>query len=201
MDEDDARTSLPMSNREMRIRSEWALLTELVARNPERLSDPAWRDTTLSVTIRRTPALPLTAAAEHGPVPDQIQLDSLLEEHVLRIVFARHFPALPMEAYLMTPVFHPNIHPETGFVCLWQRHSTTNTIEHALHKTVAMLTWRLFTTTPLHTMQPRALALCNEPESLSYVQSLLPAVPLHGIDHHRSYVSQPAPGTYRRRLS
>ena len=42
-------------------------------------------------------------------------------------------------------------------MCLWERHRVSNTVEHALHKTVAMLSWQLYNREALHVMQPAAL--------------------------------------------
>lgn len=75
-----------------------------------------------------------------------------------------------MELTLCTPVFHPNVHPETGFVCLWDRHRVSNTVEHALHKLVAMLSGGLFNADAPHVMQPEALP-CVRTE----------AMPLQGV--------------------
>lgn len=72
------------------------------------------------------------------------------------------------------PVVHPNIHPDTGFVCLWDRHRVSNTVEHALHKLAAMLAGELQNTTPMHVMQPGALG-----SSTRYS----PSMPLLGVVH------------------
>ena len=170
---------------ERRLREEWALLAELAAHNPDRLTDLAADDTTFWVTLHATPALSLEG-------------ESILDQHRLRLDYPRFFPALPLELSLETPVFHPNVHALTGFVCLWDRHRTSNTVEHALHKTVAMLGWKLLNSEPRHTMQPAALALA--PADRETIASKLEAAPLTGVRGFEPYPPA-APASMRRRLS
>ena len=170
---------------ERRLREEWVLLAELAARNPERLTDMAADDTTFWVTLRATPARSLEG-------------ELVIDRHRLRLEYPRFFPALPLELYLETPVFHPNVHPLTGFVCLWDRHRTSHTVEHALHKTAAMLGWKLLNGEPRHTMQPAALALA--PEDREALARKLDAAPLAGVRGFEPY-PQTAPSSIRRRLS
>ncbi len=77
--------------------------------------------------------------------------------HAVRLEFPVHFPAVPLEMFLEVPVVHPNIHPETGFVCLWERHRVSHTVEHAMHRLVAMLAGELQNAEAPHVMQPEAL--------------------------------------------
>ena len=154
---------------ERRLQAEWLLLEQLAALNPARLHQPAWpEDATFHVTLRKTPALPLGS----GPLQDR---------HDLRIQYPRFFPAVPLELYLGQPVLHPNVHPLTGFVCLWDRHSVTNTVEHAIHKTAAMLGWKLLNPDPRHVMQPGApQAFASAPSAM---RTALAATGLRGIAH------------------
>ena len=158
---------------ERRLREEWTLLGELAGRNPGRLTDLAAQDSTLCVTLRDTPARLAGGAS--------------LSRHRLRLEYPRFFPALPLELYLETPVFHPNVHPETGFVCLWDRHRAAHTAEDAVHKTAAMLGWRLFNLHAEHVMQPEAAAL--ERTSRAQLAGDLLAAPLLGV---RGFVPEPA---------
>ena len=141
---------VPDSPFERRLRGEWSLLRQLARLNPERLTDLQVvdagdaGDTSLWVTLRGTPALSL-----HG--------DAIASAHRLRIDFPRYFPAVPLELFLEQPVRHPNVHPETGFVCLWDQHRVDHTAEHALHKTAAILGWRLLNRDARHVMQPAAM--------------------------------------------
>ncbi len=130
-----------------RFRSEVELLHALAARNPGRILDVAAEGGTISLVL-------------HGPssMAAGTTLPCLIARHDLHIDFPVHFPAVPMEMFLARATVHPNIHPETGFVCLWDRHRVSNTVEHALHKLVAMLAGQLQNTEPRHVMQPEALA-------------------------------------------
>jgi len=65
---------------------------------------------------------------------------------------------VPIEAFLAVPVFHPNVHPDNGFVCLWTRGSTGDTIVTALVRLQNVIGWRLHNASPDHLMQPAALA-------------------------------------------
>ncbi len=59
---------------------------------------------------------------------------------------------------LADPLFHPNIHPENGFVCLWSRFSAADTIVEAVCQLQRILTWQLVNEQTDHLMQPDALA-------------------------------------------
>lgn len=132
---------------ERRLTTEWALLQRLAAQNPQRLVDLQAEDLTFYLQLKGTPALPLSSGA-----------GDVRSDHHVRIIFPRFYPTTPLELYLQTPVQHPNIHPQTGFVCLWDRHRVGHTVEHALHKLVAILGWRLYNRDAVHIMQPAALA-------------------------------------------
>lgn len=177
----EALASTPFARR---LEAEWVLLRALAARNPARLAELAAEDTTLRVTLRGTPA--------------RLPGGGFASEHRLRLVYPRFFPALPLELYLDTPVFHPNVHPETGFVCLWDRHQAAHTAEDAVHKTAAMLGWRLFNFRPEHTMQLDAATLA--PGAREQLAQQLAAAPLLGV-RGAEVVPRPAHTTVRRRLS
>ena len=117
-----ASFGLSNSPLERRLEAEWDLLQRLVDRNPGRLTALTADDLCFRLRLLGTPGF-LLAEEEH-----------VAAEHEVVLVFPRFFPAAPLECYLRTPVQHPNIHPETGFVCLWDRHRASNTVEHALHK-------------------------------------------------------------------
>ena len=175
-----------------RLAAEWRGVQDLAIRNPGRLTDLQRRDTSITLRLRHTPALPCAAANPDG---------DLLTTHDVRIEFPAFFPAVPMELYLATPVAHPNIHPETGFVCLWDKHRVSNTVEQALQKTVAILGWQLHNAEVPHVMQPEALSrLATEGDQ---IRQRLSAPPLAGSPSG-NFLS-PAPGYLadrrRRRLS
>lgn len=167
---------------ERRLASEWSLLNDLATCNPGRITNTQLRGSTIEILLHGPSALP--ASDPTGTC--------LMSEHAVCMEFPVHFPAVPMEMFLETPVFHPNIHPETGFVCLWDRHRVSNTVEHALHKLTAILSGHLHNTDALHVMQPVA---CNHPFRS-------PAMPLLGVQYDPGPVSGSAAaiGSRRRRL-
>ena len=152
---------------ERRLQAEWKLLGTLARLNPERIAGVRADDAVFRLTLRGTPAF-------------RLHWDGVESTHALRVVYPRFFPMAPLELYLETPVIHPNIHPETGFVCLWDRHRVSNNVEHALHKTVAMLGWRLWNADPLHVMQPECLL---QVESNEDAKDRLRAPLLCGVEH------------------
>ena len=123
--------------RERRIRNEAALLRQMAALNPERLQIVALTDDEFRMTLH---------TAAHGG-----------EVHSLKLVFAPYFPAVPIEAYLDVPVRHPNVHPVTGFICLWDKHSTGDTVIEALRQTQRVLSGELRNAAADHLMQPDSL--------------------------------------------
>ncbi|WP_419805302.1 ubiquitin-conjugating enzyme E2 variant [Terriglobus sp.] len=165
---------------ERRLSAEWALLEQLAAVNAGRLTG-----------LRRDGAEFHTTL--HGPsamsIPRQQHGDCLFV-HDLRVEFPVHFPAVPMEMYLRIPVVHPNVHPETGFVCLWERHRVSNSVELALHRLVAMLAGTLCNDRAPHVMQPDALPCEGGP-----------AMPLQGVAYEAApYLDVSASSARRRRL-
>ena len=182
--------SLMTSTRERRIDNEWALLAELARANPGSLDDLSRsRDVEADffrVTLHRTTALT-------GTPPHLQRLDS----HVVEFRFPAWYPSVPIEAFLSVPVFHPNVHPDNGFVCLWTRGSTGDTIVTALVRLQNVIGWRLHNASPDHLMQPAALAwLASAPDlPLPCTPIEIPAPLLLELNWR-----QP-PAEFRRRLS
>jgi hypothetical protein len=81
---------------------------------------------------------------------------AILHQHRLKLVFPEYFPAVPIEVYLETPVRHPNVHPENGFVCLWDRHAAGDTVVEALLQTQRVISGQLWNRETDHLMQPEA---------------------------------------------
>ena len=79
------------------------------------------------------------------------------------IVFAPYYPAVPIEVYVQEPVRHPNVHPVTGFICLWDKHSTGDTVIEALRQTQRVLSGELRNAEADHLMQPEALGMTPLP--------------------------------------
>lgn len=132
---------------ERRLQAEWDLLQQLAQLNPERLVDISSEDRTFRLILLDTPARLL--GSPNG---------ELISSHNVRATYPAFFPSTPLELYVDQAFFHPNVHPITGFVCVWDRHRIENTIEAALHKLVAMMSGRLYNREASHVMQPEAFS-------------------------------------------
>jgi ubiquitin-protein ligase len=140
-----------MSVRARRLDNEWALLDALAKHNPD-LLEVRRRETlpdaeVFHVILHRTSAMSL------GPPPQLLESAS----HAVAFRYPLYYPSVPIEAFLATPVFHPNVHPENGFVCLWDRFSSGDTIIEAVAKLQKVITWELWNDRTEHVMQPDAL--------------------------------------------
>ena len=144
------------SLRERRIRNETAMLRELARVNPGRLE-------VLEAELDCFRVRLVTAAwLAAGPEERALALD---------VVFAPYYPAVPIEVYVKeSGVRHPNVHPTNGFICLWDQHSSGDTVMEALRQTQRVLSGELRNAAADHLMQPDALHLA----SLPYVPLLLP---------------------------
>ena len=136
-----------MTSFERRLQAEWELLQTLAQLNPERLTGISAEDRIFRFTLHQTPTR-LAHSTHDNPVT----------VHHLRVLYPSYFPAVPLEVYVDDAFWHPNVHPETGFVCVWEGHRVDNTVEHALHKVVAMMAGRLYNRQAIHVMQPEALS-------------------------------------------
>jgi ubiquitin-protein ligase len=176
--------------RERRINNEWLLLEELRAVNTERLLALARDSDSFSLTLRETPAL-----RERPQAPEDWKA-SVRTTHSVRISFPRFYPAMPCEVYVDDSVFHPNAHPDTGFICLWERHLALHTVAHALVQMQAVLSGRLFNRDERQVMQPKALDFYLQPEAAARLP--LPCSPL--LTPARVHIA-PDRSPLRRRLS
>lgn len=172
--------------RERRIDNEWALLEQLQQANPDRLQLTRNRDH-FALEVHGLPALPL-------PSTGSVAFNNTIDNHSLRAVFPRYYPSMPAEIYLDTPVFHPNVHPDTGFVCLWTRHRVATTLEQTLAQLQRVLAWKLLNPQDEHVMQPDAL-LWHKQNSAHLPLDFIPFVPVH------SEAWVPPTASMRRRLS
>lgn len=126
--------------RERRIRHEWDWLRRLAAANPHSLAAPELPPG--PVLLPRTPFYALDGRPSSGLA--------------VRFVFPEYYPSVPLEAWLLEPVLHPNVHPENGFVCLWDtRHEGTSLVQAVL-QLQRVVTWRLCNLSADHLMQPGA---------------------------------------------
>lgn len=136
--------------RENRIAGEWQLLQELAILNPDRIQELEQQERgSIQLTLFRSPAL--------KEKPEAGQLPTIVDLHRIKIEFPRYYPSVPCEVFLSRPVFHPNIDPANGFVCLWDQHRVANTVETAIVKLTAVLAWELLNGDAPHIMQPTAL--------------------------------------------
>ncbi len=173
------------------------LFEQAAAVSPTRLSAPSRTEEGLCFTLRGAPSL---ATQPEGARPGH-PLDwssSIRSEHTVSIHFPRYFPAMPIEAFVREPVFHPNAHPDTGFLCLWSVHRVAHNVLNSIARVVAVLAWHLRSREPEHVMQPAAQR---------WFDSLDPAVgeallPLPHAPLPIPYSGLPsAPERWRRRLS
>jgi ubiquitin-protein ligase len=158
-----------MSLRARRLENEWKLLAQLAEHNPG-VVEVVRRETlpdadVFHVILHRTSALAL------GDPPRLMELAS----HAVAFRYLSFYPSVPIEAFLVTPVFHPNVHPENGFVCLWDRFSSGDTIVEAIRKLQQVITWELWNDRAEHVMQPEALKCVGElsvpfPRALIYTK-------------------------------
>jgi hypothetical protein len=131
-----------MSLRNRRMDAEWKLLEKLAEANQRVLARIARCDWGFFVELRDSPAW-MGADGRQW----------MEREHALRYVFPRYYPALPLEGYLERPVLHPNVDPANGFVCLWKRYRTQQTIVDAVAMTRAVLSWSAVNPDTQHCMQ------------------------------------------------
>jgi hypothetical protein len=148
-----------------RIENEWEVLNLLNQWNPGRLEILSrrqnGRDVVFNLILHRTSGI------LHRRRAPQIIAGS----HPAIIRFPRFFPCVPIEAALTQPVFHPNVHPLTGFVCLWNRFAPGDTIVEALAHLQQIIAWGALNLAADHVMQPEAIAWYQQPERT-------PALPL-----------------------
>ncbi|HUA83776.1 MAG TPA: hypothetical protein VMB85_07945 [Bryobacteraceae bacterium] len=141
-----------MTVRARRLDNEWALLGQLAERNPK-VVEAVRRETApdaeiFHVIVHRTSALAL------APPHELMEFAS----HPVRFRFPEYYPSVPIEAFLEKPLFHPNIHPDNGFVCLWDRFSSGDTVVEAVRKLQKVIAWELWNQHAEHVMQPDAVA-------------------------------------------
>jgi len=129
-----------------RIEREWRLLERLVRVNPgrvellERSASPT--EDVFRVRLRRSPGL-------ERAVGDRL---SIRDVHTLRLSFTRFYPDVPVDCYTEDPLFHPNVRPETGFVCLWEEANPQDNAIQAIARAQAMAAYRMLNLGGVHQM-------------------------------------------------
>jgi hypothetical protein len=126
--------------RERRIRHEWDWLRRTAEVDPSLLTVPDLPNA--PVLLPQTPWYALDGATRVGLA--------------VRFTFPPYYPSVPLEAWLAEPALHPNIHPETGFVCLWDMRQEGTSLVEAVLQLQRVVTWRLFNFSADHLMQPGA---------------------------------------------
>ena len=133
-----------------RIDKEWTLLQRLASTNPHAVEVVGRQTSPVEETFRvRLHASPGVASAR----ADQIDTR---QTHSLRLCFPRFYPDVPIDCYIDEPLFHPNVRPETGFVCLWEQADPRDTVIQALARTQAMAAYRMVNTGAAHLMNREA---------------------------------------------
>ena len=133
-----------------RVEKEWTLLTRLAAANPDVIEvvgrAPSAVEEIFHVRLHRSPGI---ERARRERVATR-------EVHTLRLCFSRFYPEVPIDCYVTEPLFHPNVKPETGFVCLWEQANPQETVVQALARTQAMAAYRMVNTGAPHLMNKEA---------------------------------------------
>ena len=135
--------------RTRRIDNEWQAVTRLAECNPAVVC--AVERTTREAREIFQLRLCQSAGMSLSPGEKRIAWD-----HALQLRFPRFYPAVPLEAYLDNPVFHPNVDPVSGFICLWDRTSSGDNSLEAVRRVQAILAWKMFNLEAVHVMQPEA---------------------------------------------
>jgi ubiquitin-protein ligase len=136
--------------RQTRLDNEWSVLQRLADFNPGLLTLEGRKTDAMEerfeIRIEGTPA-PIMAPAGV----------EIMDSHRVTVQFPAYFPAVPMQVFVSPPVYHPNVHPESGFVCIWDRTSSGDSILDALVLLQKVITWELHNPRGDHVMQPEAL--------------------------------------------
>ena len=139
------------SLREDRIEREWRLLGRLAALNPkqlevvERTASPSAE--VFHLRLLESPGVAGISGA--GGTLTRFQ-------HRIRLEFTRFYPEVPVECYASDPLYHPNVRPETGFVCLWEEANPRDTAIQAIARAQAMAAYRMVNMHSAHVMNRAA---------------------------------------------
>jgi hypothetical protein len=136
-----------------RIAQEWRLLNQLATLNPSHLkvigrkSRP--HEERFGFMLTQSPGI--ESLDESGaPV--------IRWEHTLNLCFPRLYPDVPIECYIKEALFHPNVRPDTGYVCVWERFRLDDTAIQAVCRAQAMAAFRMMNLVGPHVMNPEAAA-------------------------------------------
>jgi RNA polymerase sigma factor (sigma-70 family) len=180
--------------RTRRIENEWKLLNQLAALNPA----------TLHVRGRGVGSAGEYFCVEMRQTAGLIRIAGVAEvreSHAMELNFPRFFPVVPIEVLLQVPVFHPNVDPDTGFVCLWTRTCPGDSVAEAITRAQRIVSWDLMNLSPDHVMQPEAANWYrSEPRSTALPCAF---VPVHVSEQLNWFTTPriPRSGYRRQRLS
>ena len=138
------------SLRKDRVEREWRLLERLVRANPHMLEIVTRKSTSTGDTFHVQ--LLSSPGVEHADGARMATRDV----HPIRLVFTRFYPDVPIECYVDAPLFHPNVRPETGFVCLWEQANPRDTAIQAIARAQAMAAFRMVNMGGAHLMNKPA---------------------------------------------
>jgi ubiquitin-protein ligase len=180
--------------RSRRLSQEWKLLAEIQRINPEVVEIRGRRaqaDCDLfAITLHHTTGI-LAWSAGHA---------QLAGSHAAVFRFPRFFPSVPIEASLSKPLFHPNIDPQNGFVCLWTRFSSGDTVMEAVRRLQQIIAWKLVNLEAPHVMQPEAARWYRESAPPAMLPlAFTPLVESHRFRLEKSFSAR-GPDGFRRRL-
>lgn len=176
-----------------RVEQEWRLLELLARANQRSIQDVLRRQEASGETFE------LTLLQTQGLI-EKCDRREVLDKHRVAFHFPEFFPSIPIEARLSCPVFHPNVHPQNGFVCLWNRFSAGDTVVEAVVQLQRVITFQLVNDLADHVMQPKCLDWYrNSERGFELPLWCEPIRKPVNLEADRTYARRP-PGTFRHRL-
>jgi ubiquitin-protein ligase len=152
-----------MNLRNRRIDIEWQLLEDLADANRMTFAAISRSEDEFRIDMQESPAW---VGERHER--------KIETAHVLRYVYPRFYPSLPLEGYFVRPIFHVNVDLATGFVCLWQDYRPAQTIVDAILITRAIMAGKVTNLDPAHRMQQDAALECETSHELPMTPLTLP---------------------------
>jgi hypothetical protein len=133
-----------------RVEREWRLIERLAGANPQQLDIVGRQSSPASDVFR--------VVLHQSPGVERIEGDVpiIVDTHPIRLEFTRFYPDVPIECYAEAPFFHPNVRPETGFVCLWEQANPRDTAIQAIARAQAMAAYRMVNMGSAHLMNKPA---------------------------------------------
>jgi ubiquitin-protein ligase len=164
-----------MNLRNRRIEMEWQLLEALADANRATFAAITQSEDEFRVDMRESPAW-VSGGRERR----------VETAHALRFAYPRYYPSLPLEGYFIRPIFHINVDPATGFVCLWRDYRPAQTIVDAILITRTIMAGKVANRDLAHIMQPDAVLINGESDKFSMPSLTLPIScrPPLSLRHH-----------------